>query len=50
MYLTYRRWRPDRILDGDDVPRDGYDPYAAIPSEAGSPAARGAVIRDWRGG
>jgi hypothetical protein len=50
MYLTDRRWRPDRILDGDDVPGDGYDPYAAIPPEAGSPAARGAVIRDWRAG
>jgi hypothetical protein len=44
-YVAYRRWRPDRMLDGEDRPGDRYDRFKNMPPEGGDPATRAAVTR-----
>jgi hypothetical protein len=40
-YLAYRRWRPDRLLSGEDLPPGAHDRYGGMPLEAGDPVRRG---------
>ena len=45
-YLTYRRWRPDQMLEGDGAaPRHGLESHANLPPEGGDPTARAAIQR-----
>jgi hypothetical protein len=44
-YLAYRRWRPDRVLDGEDHPSHGYDRFENVPPEGGDPTSRSAIGR-----
>ena len=43
VYLTYRRWRPDQMQEGEGIPRQGLDPPRTAPRAATS--ARADVMR-----
>jgi hypothetical protein len=45
VYLTYRRWRPDQIQEGEGAPRQGLNPHEDMRPEGGDPMARAELMR-----
>jgi hypothetical protein len=45
VYLTYRRWRPDQMQEGEGVPSQGLDPHEDLRPEGGDPMARAELMR-----
>lgn len=44
-YLTYRRWRPDQMQEGEGAPRQWRDPHGDLRPEGGDPMARAELMR-----
>jgi hypothetical protein len=40
-YFAYRRWRPDVVVGGDEVPPGVHDRYGNPPIQGGDPSHRG---------
>ena len=45
VYLTYRRWRPDQMQEGESAPKRGLDGREDLRPEGGDPMARAEIMR-----